>query len=110
MRTRYNQTGFYRTIGCFLRDARVRQCVSINDLASRTGIAPEQINAYELGDAHITVYDMVNIADVLGGSVAPLFENGQSRVPVPMLDFHYLNETLTALGMALTEIKENMSL
>ncbi len=110
MRTRYSETEFYRTIGDFLRSARISQQISTEGLAARTGIAPMQISAYEHGDAQISVIHMVNIADALNVSVASLFENGGERVSVSALDIGYLNQTLTTIAMQIAEIKENASL
>lgn len=58
-----------RIIGVMLRKARIERKISLSELSAATGIAAEQINAYELSQQAIPVPELETLAEKLGASL-----------------------------------------
>jgi transcriptional regulator with XRE-family HTH domain len=77
--TRDGKTGFFaqeeyvalrqRIIGLLLRKARTDAGLSLEDLATRSGLSAEQLNAYELGQQPIPLVELMTLASATNVSL-----------------------------------------
>ncbi len=77
--TRDGKTGFFaqqeyvelrqRVIGLLLRKARTDAGLSLEDLAARSGLTVEQLNAYELGQQPIPLVELMTLASATNVSL-----------------------------------------
>ncbi len=77
--TRDGKTGFFaqqeyvelrqRVIGLLLRKARTDAGLSLEDLAARSGLSAEQLNAYELGQQPIPLVELMTLASATNVSL-----------------------------------------
>jgi transcriptional regulator with XRE-family HTH domain len=63
-----------RVIGTNLRLARNNANLSLEEMAEKTGIAPDQINRYELGETPIPVTELELIANTLNTAVEKFYD------------------------------------
>lgn len=67
-----------RMIGALLRQAREAADISIENLAERSGIAAEMIDAYELGEAPLPMHVLTVLANGVNKNVSYFLESSSS--------------------------------
>lgn len=70
----------YKEIAPRLRGLREAVDLSIEELAARTGTAPEQAAAYESGACDIPVSYLVNVAHICGVDLTELLSGGEAHL------------------------------
>jgi transcriptional regulator with XRE-family HTH domain len=65
-----------RMIGALLRQAREETKMSVDDLANAAAVAPQNINAYEMGEIPAPMHELIAFASVLKKNVDYFLESG----------------------------------
>lgn len=66
-------------IGALIRKARIGTDLSVDELAEKTGITPENLQSYEQGELPIPLPELENLAQVINNPIAD-FKDQQSPV------------------------------
>lgn len=99
---------FNRCAGEFLRRAREFMGVSQQELGRRTGITPQQIQKYESGTNRVSVWRMCQIANALGVSVVPFFENDFPNAPCRVLDYNRVHRLIDDMAQNVRMLKREL--
>jgi len=99
---------FNRCAGEFMRRAREFMGVSQQELGRRTGITPQQIQKYESGTNRVSVWRMCQIANALGVSVVPFFENDFPNAPCRVLDYNRVQRLIDDITQNVRMLKREL--
>lgn len=89
-----------RIIGAMIRQARLMNNLSINELAEKAGILENQLLDYELGTEPIPLPDLETLTEILNLPIKRLFRN---QVPKEITGQQYMIDELAGLP---TELRE----
>jgi DNA-binding XRE family transcriptional regulator len=64
-----------KVAGQNLQRLRRQQCLSLGNLALKTGLSPEQLLAFEYGQTRVPPALLLQLADCLGAPVSAFFQN-----------------------------------
>jgi transcriptional regulator with XRE-family HTH domain len=64
-----------KTIGRNIHELRIARKMRLGELSRKTGISPEQLDAFEIGKYDITLQHMVRIASALESEAIRLVES-----------------------------------
>ncbi|WP_174614693.1 helix-turn-helix domain-containing protein [Virgibacillus ihumii] len=78
--TNQKDTNYSKTVGEKLRSIRLSKNITLNYIASQTGLTSSFISQFERGKTKSSIASMQKIAQVLDIPIASLFENGDSQI------------------------------
>jgi len=103
-----DERAFNLRSGEFLRRAREFMGVSQQELGRRIGITPQQIQKYESGTNRVSVWRMCQIANALGVSVVPFFENDFPVAPCRVLDNARVRDLLNEMSATVRALRQEL--